>query len=54
MLSSTKLKELKPYIDILESHKGKTLREIFDELKSHKHEHFKKGVSGLTIKNILW
>jgi DNA mismatch repair endonuclease MutH len=53
MLSSTKLKSLKPYIDIIEDHKGKTLGEIFKELNSHKHEHFKKGASGLIIENLL-
>jgi DNA mismatch repair endonuclease MutH len=53
MLSSTKLKALKPYIDIIENHKGKTLGNIFEELKSHKHEHFKKGASGLIIENLL-
>ena len=53
MLSSTKLKSLKPFIDIIESHKGKTLGDIFLELNSHRHQHFKKGASGLIIENLL-
>jgi DNA mismatch repair endonuclease MutH len=53
MLSSTKLKLLKPFIDIIESHKGETLGDIFRWLNSHKHEHFKKGASGLIIENLL-
>lgn len=54
MLSSKKLKALKPYIDILEKHKGSTLGDILIFLNNDgHHSHFKKGASGLIIENLL-
>lgn len=53
MLSSKKLKALKPYIDIIERHKGKTLGDIVQEMGENKHTHFKKGAGGLIIENLL-
>lgn len=53
MLSSKKLNVLKPFIDIIDNHKGKTMLEIFAELGNFRHEHFKKGASGLIIENLL-
>lgn len=53
MLSSTKLKALQPYIDIIESNKGKTIGQILTELLVEKHSHFKKGASGLILENLL-
>lgn len=53
MLSSKKLKSLKPYIDIIEQHKGKTIGYILKKLGITKHAHFKKGAAGLIIENLL-
>lgn len=53
MLSSTKLKALQKYIDIIEANKGKTIGEILNNLKIDKHTHFKKGASGLILENLL-
>ncbi len=53
MLSSLKLKVLKPFIDIIETHKGKTLGEVSRKLSNGRHKHFKKGASGLIIENLL-
>lgn len=53
MLSSTKLKALQKYIDIIEVNKGKTIGEILTSLNIEKHSHFKKGASGLILENLL-
>lgn len=53
MLSSTKLKALQKYIDIVEVNKGKTIGEILKNLSIEKHLHFKKGASGLILENLL-
>ena len=53
MLSSTKLKALQKYIDIIEANKGKTIGEILTGLGIDKHSHFKKGASGLILENLL-
>jgi DNA mismatch repair protein MutH len=53
MLSSKKLKALKPYIDIIERHRGKSLKDIVRELGQYKHVHFKKGAAGLIVENLL-
>lgn len=53
MLSSTKLKALQKYIDIIEANKGKTIGEILKNLDIEKHSHFKKGASGLILENLL-
>lgn len=54
MLSSTKLKALQKYIDIIEANKGKTIGEIYDSIVSNTHSHFKKGAAGSIIENMLW
>jgi DNA mismatch repair endonuclease MutH len=53
MLSSKKYSALKPFIEIIELHKGKTLDNIISELGVIKHTHFKKGAAGLIIENLL-
>jgi DNA mismatch repair endonuclease MutH len=53
MLSSTKLKALQKYIDIIEKNKGKTIGEILTGLGIEKHSHLKKGASGLILENLL-
>ena len=53
MLTSKKIQALKPFIDILEKHKGCTFGQIVQELGSGKHTHFKKGADGLILENLL-
>ncbi len=53
MLSSKKLNALRPYIEIIDAHKGKTIGEILAEINNGKHTHFKKGASGLIVENLL-
>ena len=54
MLSSTKLKALQPFTDILEKNRRRTFGEILDSLHlKGRHSHFKKGASGLILENLL-
>ena len=53
MLSSKKLNALRPYLDIIEKHKGLTFAQIVSELGQNKHIHYKKGAAGLILENLL-
>ncbi len=53
MLSSRKLNALRPYLDILEKHKGFTFAQIVKELGQGRHLHYKKGAAGLILENLL-
>lgn len=53
MLSSTKLKALQKYIDIVEKNRGLTIGEAYRNIHGVKHIHFKKGASGLIVENLL-
>ncbi len=53
MLSSKKLNALRPYLDIIEKHKGFSFAQIVEELNQGKHTHYKKGAAGLILENLL-